>query len=96
MKNDRCEERERPVKAASRALPESGRAPGPEQGGRPWAQRERSLSPETEARSPGWAWRRPRGQSRREDSREPLTKRIPPVTELPRLVVQRLALRERH
>ena len=66
MKSDRREERERPVKAASRALPESGRAPGPEQGGRPWAQRERALSPETEARSPGWAWRRPRGQSRRQ------------------------------
>ena len=37
----------------------------PEQGERLWVQRERALSPETEARSPGWAWRKPRGQSRR-------------------------------
>ena len=27
--------------------------------------KERALSPEAEARSPGWAWRKPRGQSRR-------------------------------
>lgn len=54
-----------PVKASSWALSESREAPGPEQGERLWVQRERALSPETEARSPGWAWRKPRGQSRR-------------------------------
>ena len=56
--------------------------------------KERALSPETEARSPGWAWRKPRDRAGVEDSREPLIELIPPVNKLPRFVVQRLALRK--
>ena len=69
-------------------------SPQPEQGGRLWVQRERALSPETEERIPGWAWRKPRDRAGVEDSREPLTELIPPVSKLPRFVVQRLALRK--